>query len=139
MSRTDDVVNGIKHMILAGKLRPGERLPVERELAEALGVSRGPLREGIRALSILGIVNTRQGDGTYVTSLDVSRLVAPMGFVVDLQGACRDLAGSEVRDSESARIRMASHLLGVEESLRDLPVDDDELLAEPEPELEALD
>jgi DNA-binding FadR family transcriptional regulator len=95
MSRTDDVVNGIKHMILAGKLRPGERLPVERELAEALGVSRGPLREGIRALSILGIVNTRQGDGTYVTSLDVSRLLAPMGFVVDLQGACRDLAGSE--------------------------------------------
>jgi GntR family transcriptional repressor for pyruvate dehydrogenase complex len=45
----------------------------------------------------------------------------------------------KARDSESARIRMASHLLGVEESLRDLLVDDDELLAEPEPELESLD
>ncbi|GAB3649886.1 FadR/GntR family transcriptional regulator [Glycomyces tarimensis] len=86
MSRTDDVVNGIKHMILEGELRPGERLPVEKELAETLGVSRGSLREGVRALSILGVLNTRQGDGTYVTSLDVTRLLAPMGFVVDLQG-----------------------------------------------------
>lgn len=86
MSRTDDVVNGIKHMILNGDLRPGERLPVEKELAETLGVSRGSLREGVRALSILGILNSRQGDGTYVTGLDVSRLLAPMGFVVDLQG-----------------------------------------------------
>lgn len=86
MSRTDDVVNGIKRMILSGELRPGERLPIEKELAETLGVSRGSLREGVRALSILGVLNTRQGDGTYVTALDVSRLLAPMGFVVDLQG-----------------------------------------------------
>lgn len=85
MSRTDDVVNGIKRMILEGELRPGERLPVEKELAETLGVSRGSLREGVRALSILGVLNTRQGDGTYVTNLDVARLLAPMGFVVDLQ------------------------------------------------------
>lgn len=86
MSRTDDVVNDIKHMIIEGELRPGERLPVEKELAETLGVSRGSLREGVRALSIMGILNTRQGDGTYVTSLDVTRLLAPMGFMVELQG-----------------------------------------------------
>ncbi|WP_277207975.1 FadR/GntR family transcriptional regulator [Isoptericola croceus] len=86
MSRTDEVVDGIKRMILAGELSPGDRLPVENELAEALGVSRGSLREGVRALSILGIVHTRQGDGTYVTSLDPGRLLAPMGFVVELQG-----------------------------------------------------
>ncbi|RRR98083.1 FadR/GntR family transcriptional regulator [Glycomyces terrestris] len=86
MSRTDDVVNGIRHMILSGELSPGERLPVEKDLAERLGVSRGSLREGVRALSILGVLDTRQGDGTYVTGLDVSRLLAPMGFVVELQG-----------------------------------------------------
>ncbi|MEO3930478.1 FadR/GntR family transcriptional regulator [Micromonosporaceae bacterium B7E4] len=86
MSRTDDVVNGIKRMILEGVFRPGDRLPVEKDLAESLGVSRGSLREGVSALSILGIVNTRQGDGTYVTNLDVTQLLAPMGFVVDLQG-----------------------------------------------------
>jgi GntR family transcriptional repressor for pyruvate dehydrogenase complex len=86
VSRTDDVVDGIERMILEGKLRPGERLPVEKDLAETLGVSRGSLREGIRALAILGIVKVRQGDGSYITSLDVSRLLAPMDFVVDLQG-----------------------------------------------------
>lgn len=97
MSRTDDVVNGIKHMILEGELRPGERLPVEKDLAETLGVSRGSLREGVRALSILGVLNTRQGDGTYVTNLDVTRLLAPMGFVVDLQGE------GQVRDVHAIR------------------------------------
>ncbi|WP_418275248.1 FadR/GntR family transcriptional regulator [Isoptericola jiangsuensis] len=86
MSRTDQVVDGIKRMILDGELGPGDRLPVEKELAETLDVSRGSLREGVRALSILGIVDTRQGDGTYVTSLDPARLLSPMGFVVDLQG-----------------------------------------------------
>lgn len=73
-------------MVLEGELRPGGRLPVEKELAETLGVSRGSLRKGVRALSILGVLNTRQGDGTYVTNLDVTRLLVPMGFVVDLQG-----------------------------------------------------
>jgi DNA-binding FadR family transcriptional regulator len=244
VSRTDDVVNRIKRMILEGKLRPGERLPVEKDLAETLGVSRGSLREGIRALSILGIVDARQGDGTYVTSLDVSRLLAPMGFVIELQGqgqvrhihavrrlleceAAR-LAASRItdaamaqakalldeaerilsrapqeherlietdiafhriiashtdnpvlagmieslasrtvrdrlwrsqreqgadyrtheehvaiwralraRDSESARTRMATHLLGVEESLRELAADVDDPLTEGEPDSRA--
>ncbi len=86
MSRTDEVVDGIRRMILDGQLRPGDRLPVEKDLAESLGVSRGSLREGISALSILGVVDTRQGNGTYITNLDVTQLLAPMGFVVDLEG-----------------------------------------------------
>ncbi|MFC0533636.1 FadR/GntR family transcriptional regulator [Phytohabitans kaempferiae] len=86
MSRADEVINSIKHMILEGVFRPGDRLPIEKELAESLGVSRGSLREGISALSILGVVDTRQGNGTYITNLDVTQLLAPMGFVVDLEG-----------------------------------------------------
>lgn len=85
VSQTDVVVQGIKKLIVDGALRPGDRLPIEKDLAEALGVSRGPLREGVRALSIMGVLETRQGDGTYVTALDPSLLLAPMGFVVDLQ------------------------------------------------------
>lgn len=86
MSRTDEVVDGIKRMIFDGELGPGDKLPVEKDLAERLGVSRGSLREGVRALSILGILDTRQGDGTYVTSLDPSRLLSPLRLVVDLHG-----------------------------------------------------
>jgi DNA-binding FadR family transcriptional regulator len=84
-SQTDVVVQSVRQMILDGRLRPGDRLPIERDLAAALGVSRNPLREGVRALSIMGVLETRQGDGTYVTKLDPSLLFAPMGFVVDLQ------------------------------------------------------
>jgi DNA-binding FadR family transcriptional regulator len=83
-SRTEIVVEGIRKLIVDGKLRPGDRLPVEKVLAETLGVSRNPLREGVRALSAMGVLETRQGDGTYVTSLDSSLLLAPMGFVADL-------------------------------------------------------
>jgi DNA-binding FadR family transcriptional regulator len=72
-------------MITAGELGPGSRLPVEKDLAVSLGVSRGSLREGVRALCIMGVLETRQGDGTYVTSLDSKLLLAPMGFMVDLQ------------------------------------------------------
>ena len=84
-SQTDVVLHGIKNMITAGTLGPGARLPVEKDLAVALGVSRGSLREGVRALSIMGVLETRQGDGTYVTSLDSGLLLAPMEFMVELQ------------------------------------------------------
>lgn len=84
-SQTDVVLQGVKRMITSGQLGPGSRLPIEKELAESLGVSRGSLREGVRALCIMGVLETRQGDGTYVTSLDSKLLLAPMGFMVDLQ------------------------------------------------------
>jgi DNA-binding FadR family transcriptional regulator len=83
-SQTDVVVESIRQMIVDGTLRPGDRLPVEKDLAASLGVSRNPLREGVRALSMMGVLETRQGDGTYVTRLDSSMLLASMGFVVDL-------------------------------------------------------
>ena len=84
-SRTDTVVDSIKRMITTGALKAGSRLPIEKDLALELGVSRSSLREGVRALCSMGVLETRQGDGTYVTSLDLNRLLAPMGFLVDLQ------------------------------------------------------
>ena len=84
MSRTDDVVDGIRHMIIDDVLPAGSRLPAEKDLATALGVSRNSLREGVSALSILGVLEVRQGDGTYVTSLAPAVLLASLGFVVGL-------------------------------------------------------
>lgn len=85
-SQTDVVLNGITQMITDRELSAGSRLPIEKELAARLGVSRGSLREGVRALCIMGVLETRQGDGTYVTSLDSSLLLAPISFMVALQG-----------------------------------------------------
>ncbi|GIG40212.1 FadR/GntR family transcriptional regulator [Cellulomonas phragmiteti] len=86
MSRTQDVVEDVQRLILDGGLRPGDRLPAEKELASELGVSRGSLREGVRALVVLGILEARHGDGTYVTDLDPSTLLTPVAFLADLPG-----------------------------------------------------
>jgi GntR family transcriptional repressor for pyruvate dehydrogenase complex len=83
-SQSDIVVEGIKRMIINGALSAGSRLPVEKDLAAQLGVSRSSLREGVRALVITGVLETRQGDGTYVTALDPGILLSPIGFLVDL-------------------------------------------------------
>jgi DNA-binding FadR family transcriptional regulator len=111
MSRSDGVVNGIKRMIIEGELSSGERLPPEKRMCELLGVSRSTLREGLRALSSMGILQTRQGDGTYVTALDVTDLLAPLGFVVDLHREGQEKHVHVVRrllESEAARLAASS-------------------------------
>ncbi|WP_250545940.1 FadR/GntR family transcriptional regulator [Paenarthrobacter sp. DKR-5] len=85
MSQTDVVISGVKKMLSTRRLSPGDRLPVERDLAAELGVSRGSLREGIRALSTVGILETRQGAGTFVTKLEPAALLSAMEFWVGLQ------------------------------------------------------
>ncbi len=84
-SQSDVVIDGIRDMIVDGRLTAGSRLPIERDLGELLGVSRGSLREGVRALVRLGVLETRQGDGTYVTRLDAATLFGPLSFLSDLQ------------------------------------------------------
>lgn len=104
-SRTDRVIDSVKDMIARGELRAGDRLPVEKDLAQRLGVSRGPLREGVRALASLGVLETRQGDGTYVTELDPYMLLRPLAFYADLQEtaqAAHLLAVRRVLETEAA-------------------------------------
>lgn len=83
MAVTDEAIEKIKKMIVSGALRPGARLPKESELAADLGLSRNSLREAVRALSLIRILDVRQGDGTYVTSLDPQLLLEALSFVVD--------------------------------------------------------
>ncbi|MER6345355.1 FadR/GntR family transcriptional regulator [Streptomyces sp. NPDC001595] len=84
MAVTDEAIEKIKGMIVSGALRPGDRLPKESELAAGLGLSRNSLREAVRALALIRILDVRQGDGTYVTSLDPQLLLQALSFVVDL-------------------------------------------------------
>ncbi|QJQ96808.1 MULTISPECIES: GntR family transcriptional regulator [Halomonadaceae] len=64
----DVITERLEAMILEGSLKPGQRLPPERELAERFGVSRPSLREAIQKLAARGLVSSRQGGGTYVSS-----------------------------------------------------------------------
>jgi GntR family transcriptional repressor for pyruvate dehydrogenase complex len=83
VSVTDEAIEKIKAMIVSGDLRPGERLPVEDKLAAKLGISRSSLREAVRALALVHILDVRQGDGTYVTSLQPELLLDAVSFVID--------------------------------------------------------
>ena len=84
MAVTDEAILKIKEMILTGELGPGDRLPPEKELSERLGLSRSSMREAVKALEVIRVLDVRRGDGTYVTSLEPRLLLEAMSFVVDL-------------------------------------------------------
>lgn len=65
---SDAIAETLERRILEGSLKPGDRLPPERELAVELGVSRPSLREAIQKLASRGLLHSRQGGGTYVTA-----------------------------------------------------------------------
>jgi GntR family transcriptional repressor for pyruvate dehydrogenase complex len=79
-----EAIATIKAMIVRGDLRAGQRLPAERELAAQLGVSRPSLREAIRALITLNILESRHGEGTFVSSLEPDLLAEPIDFVMQV-------------------------------------------------------
>lgn len=84
------VVEQFQSLLAAGELVPGERLPAERELAERFGVGRGSMREALRELEILGLVEARHGAGTYIRAVDSRELMAPFRSVVALSSAAVD-------------------------------------------------
>jgi DNA-binding FadR family transcriptional regulator len=94
---TDEAIEKIKAMIVAGDLRPGDRLPREADLAERLGLSRNSLREAVKALSLIRVLDVRQGDGTYVTSLAPQLLLDALSFIVDFHRDDTVLEFFEVR------------------------------------------
>ncbi len=109
MSVTDEAILQIKSMIISGELRPGDRLPPEKELSERLDLSRSSLREAVKALGMFRVLDVRRGDGTYVTSLKPALLSEALSFVVDLHQDDTVLQLMEVRRIlEAATTRMAA-------------------------------
>jgi GntR family transcriptional repressor for pyruvate dehydrogenase complex len=91
-------------LITERHLKAGDRLPPERELAQAMGVSRSSLREALRALSLLGVTEMRHGDGTYLTALDPDALMRPFGLVLALNdGQLQELFEARRCDRAGAR------------------------------------
>ena len=97
MALTDEAIGKIKEMIISGRVRPGEKLPREADLAAELGLSRNSLREAVKALSLINVLDVRQGDGTYATSLAPSLLLETLSFVVDFHRDDTVLEFFEVR------------------------------------------
>jgi GntR family transcriptional repressor for pyruvate dehydrogenase complex len=133
---TDEAIEKIKAMIVTGELGPGDRLPKENDLAERLGLSRNSLREAVKALSLIRVLDVRQGDGTYVTSLEPNLLLDAMSFVVDFHRDDTVLEFLEVRRIlEPAATAMAAAAMP-DEAIADLRDVLNQL--DPSPTIEAL-
>ena len=116
MSVTDEAIARIREMIAEGRLKPGDRLPKEADLAALLGLSRNSLREAVRALSLIHVLDVRQGDGTYVTGLEPERLLEAVGFMVELRHDTSLLEVFEVRRLlEPAATARAAELISAEQ------------------------
>jgi DNA-binding FadR family transcriptional regulator len=94
---TDQAIAKIKDLIVSGEFGAGTKLPREQDLAARLGLSRSSLREAVRALTLVGVLDARVGDGTYVTSLDADALLMGLGFVGDLLEGDTLLEAHQVR------------------------------------------
>ncbi|MEY9847397.1 GntR family transcriptional repressor for pyruvate dehydrogenase complex [Streptacidiphilus sp. BW17] len=121
MALTDDAIEKIKSMIISGELQAGARLPKEDDLAQRLGLSRSSLREAVRALTAMQILVTKQGDGTYVSSLEPHLLLRTLSFASDvsqgesalqllqvrrlLEPSATALAATRVTDADLAALR----------------------------------
>lgn len=85
--KVDQAIARVKELILSGRFRAGDRLPNEEELSGMLDVSRNSLREAVRAMQTMRILEARQGDGTYVASLDPAGMIDILSFAVDVSDA----------------------------------------------------
>jgi GntR family transcriptional regulator, transcriptional repressor for pyruvate dehydrogenase complex len=125
---TQRAIEQIKQMLAAGELRPGQRLPTERDLAAQLGLSRSSMREAIRALTVLGVLQARHGSGIYVTELGAGDLLETFGLMAEvvrgerllellqvrrlLEPTATAMAAARITDQELAEVER--HLLAME-------------------------
>ncbi len=84
MSAVETAFQGLRQMMATGRLEAGQRFPIESELCAELGVSRSSLREAVRMLAALGVVEVRQGSGTYVSQLRAADIVRSLSLTVGL-------------------------------------------------------
>ena len=78
----EEIVRQVKQLIAEGKLKSGDQLPPERDLAEKFMVSRTSVREALRALQSRGLLEIRAGEGTFVRDISVETLIEPLALVI---------------------------------------------------------
>ncbi|SDM26318.1 FadR/GntR family transcriptional regulator [Bacillus sp. OK048] len=77
-----EIVKQLRAMIAADNLISGDKIPSERELSERLNVGRSSVREALRALELLGLIETRRGEGTFIRDFQGNQLVQLLGTFI---------------------------------------------------------
>lgn len=130
MAVTDEAIEKIKAMIVAGELAPGDRLPPEKELSERLGLSRSSMREAVKALEVIRVLDVRRGDGTYVTSLEPHLLLEAISFVIDMHDDDSLLEIFAVRRMLESQATGLAATLGSDEEIAALQREVDDVTAD---------
>ena len=86
----DEIANRIRALIVGGRFTPDQPLPSERALAKTMRVSRSSVRDAFRRLEVVGLLETRHGQGTFLHELSVDNLVTPMASVMTFNRARQD-------------------------------------------------
>jgi GntR family transcriptional repressor for pyruvate dehydrogenase complex len=81
----EEIVEQIKKLITDGRLKPGDKLLAERELAEQFQVSRASVREAIRTLEMLGVIDIRPGEGTFVRGTESDDIIRPLAMFLAVE------------------------------------------------------
>lgn len=81
----EEIIEQVKAQITRGELKPGDRMTSEREIAEELGVSRAAVREALTALEVMGLLEVRPGEGTFVRAPDLDRQMEPLANFLVLE------------------------------------------------------
>ncbi|MGW2944891.1 FadR/GntR family transcriptional regulator [Streptomyces sp. NPDC001226] len=120
MSAVEKAFHGLRHMIATGRLGPGERIPPEGELCEELGVSRGSLREAVRMLAALGVIEPRHGSGTYVSRLRPEDVIGSLSLTLELLPLPGLLEVYEIRRVLEAHVAAQAAARSTPETVRTL-------------------
>jgi len=81
----EEIIDVFKNMLISGELKPGDKLPSETQLMDQFGVGRTALREAMKMLSALGVIDVRQGDGSYIVDKPTSASLSPLVFAILLE------------------------------------------------------
>jgi len=79
----EKIIERIREMMINGKLEIGGKIPSERELAEMFQVSRVPVREALKILEFMGVVQNIRGDGMYIKNIEISSLIDKIDFAIE--------------------------------------------------------
>lgn len=81
----EEIIEQIRILVTEGHLQPGDRLPSERDLAGQLNVSRASVREALSALEMMGLLEIRSGEGTFIKKIDIDSVVTPLTWVLSME------------------------------------------------------
>jgi GntR family transcriptional regulator, transcriptional repressor for pyruvate dehydrogenase complex len=115
----EEVADRIRVLMLDGTFPAGQPLPSERHLAERFGVSRGSIRDALRTLETIGLLETRHGQGTFPHELSVDRLVAPLASVMAYRADLQDEL-MDVRRMFEPAVAHAAAVRATDEDIADL-------------------